>query len=168
MTARLVVGAIVVLGGALLISTPTTTGADQPVPQAWIETAPPATTPPTTSTTTTTVDLGFLNTPTTTTQPVPKPVPVRAEPTAAITDEAFFDCVRWRESRGDYTAVSPSGTFMGAYQIYQGGWDAVAASIGRDDLVGVAPHIAAPAEQDLVAQAMFDQYGSKPWGGYCG
>jgi hypothetical protein len=162
-TARLVVGAIVVLGGALFVSAPTTTGADQPVQQTWIETAPPSTTA---STTTTTVDLPFLNT-TTTTQLVPKPVPAHAEPSAAITDKVFFECIRWRESRGDYTVSDSTNTFHGAYQIYQGGWDAVAASIGRHDLVGVEPHVAAPEHQDLVAQAMFDQYGSKPWGGAC-
>lgn len=111
--------------------------------------------PPTTTSTTTTMS------PLPTTIPVPIVTPQAPAPTP------FFACVRWRESRGDYTVSDPTGTFHGAYQIYQGGWDAVAASIGRDDLVGVAPNVAAPAEQDLVAQAMFDQYGSKPWGGYC-
>ena len=67
--------------------------------------------------------------------------------------------MRQRESHGDYTAVDPSGTFMGAYQIYQGGWDAVARSIGRSDLVGVRPNRAAPADQDAIALAMLRQYG---------
>jgi hypothetical protein len=77
-------------------------------------------------------------------------------------------CVRWRESRNTYTAVDPTGRFMGAYQIYQGGWDAVARSIGRSDLVGVRPHTAAPADQDTIAINMLRQYGTSPWGGTCG
>jgi hypothetical protein len=77
-------------------------------------------------------------------------------------------CVRWRESRNTYTAVDPSGTYMGAYQIYQGGWDTIARSIGRSDLVGVRPNTASPADQDAVAIAMLRQYGTSPWGGTCG
>ena len=57
---------------------------------------------------------------------------------------------------------------MGAYQIYQGGWDAVAGSIGRSDLVGRKPNTAAPADQDTIALAMLRQYGRSPWGGACG
>ena len=87
-------------------------------------------------------------------------------PTAS--EASFLACVRQRESHGDYTAVDPSGTFMGAYQIYQGGWDAVARSIGRTDLVGVKPNRAAPADQDTIALAMLRQYGRAPWGGACG
>jgi len=113
-----------------------------------------------TSTTTTVVDLSFLNT--TTTQPV-----VSAPTNTSSNVETFFECVRWRESRGDYTAVNPTGTFMGAYQFYQGGWDTFAARIGRHDLVGVPPHHAQPADQDAVALAAYNELGSKPWGGAC-
>lgn len=89
-------------------------------------------------------------------------------PAPSQSDAEFLSCVRWRESRGDYTAVDPSGQFMGAYQIYQGGWDSVAAAIGRHDLVGVAPNHASPADQDLVAVAMLARSGRAPWGGSCG
>lgn len=115
--------------------------------------------PETTSTTTTTIDLSFLNTTTTTT-----PAPAVAQPQNVT---AFFECIRWRESRGNYAAVNPTGTFMGAYQIYQGGWDHYAALINRDDLVGVQPHTAAPTDQDSVALAMYNDLGAKPWGGAC-
>ena len=76
--------------------------------------------------------------------------------------------MRQRESRGDYTVVDPTGTYFGAYQIYQGGWDAVARSIGRTDLVGVRPNRAAPIDQDIIALNMLRQYGRSPWGGACG
>ena len=77
-------------------------------------------------------------------------------------------CLRWRESHNTYTAVDPSGSFMGAYQIYQGGWDSQARSMGRSDLVGVPPHKASPADQDALALAMLRQQGTSPWGGTCG
>lgn len=113
-----------------------------------------------TETTTTTVDLSWLNTTTTT-----KPAPVASVVPTDV--NAFFECVKWRESRGDYTAVDPSGTFRGAYQIYQGGWDTFAQRIDRPDLVGVQPDSASPADQDAIALAMFNELGSKPWNGAC-
>ena len=168
MIPRLALGLATLVGGALWVSAPAPSPAIGLTPPSRIETVASAPAP---STTSSTVDLAWMNTTTTT---VPVPAPVTAAPVATERksvsggNESFFECVRWRESRGDYTAVSASGTFMGAYQIYQGGWDSVAASIGRHDLVGVAPNVATPAEQDLIAQAMFDEYGSKPWGGACG
>ena len=111
-------------------------------------------------TTTTMPDLSFLNT-TTTTSVVSTP------PAAPQSTEAFCECIRWRESRGNYEAVNPTGTFMGAYQFYQGGWDAFAARFDRHDLVGVPPHQAAPADQDAVALAAYNELGSRPWGGAC-
>jgi hypothetical protein len=109
-------------------------------------------TPITEISTTTTVDHSPITVPVTT---VPDPT------------DAFFACVRHRESHGDYTAVDPSGTFRGAYQIYQGGWDSIANSIGRTDLVGIQPDAASVIDQDVIAYAMFDQLGSRPWGGAC-
>lgn len=114
----------------------------------------------TTSTTTTMPDLSFLNTTTTT-----KPEPVAS--VAPTNVDAFFECIRWRESRGNYGAVNSTGTFMGAYQFYQGGWNTFAARIDRHDLVGVPPHHASPADQDAVALAAYNELGSKPWNGAC-
>ena len=111
-------------------------------------------------TTTTTVDLSWMNTTTTT-----KPVPVAS--VAPTNVDAFFECIRWRESRGNYGAVNSTGTFMGAYQFYQGGWDTFAARIGRHDLVGVKPNHAVPADQDAVALAAYNELGAKPWNGAC-
>lgn len=130
----------------------------------------PTTVAPTTTTkapTTTAAPKVAAKAPVTTTTAAPAPAPAPAGLTPTPSEAAFLACVRQRESRGDYTAVDPSGTFMGAYQIYQGGWDAVARSIGRTDLVGVKPNRAAPADQDTIALAMLRQYGKTPWGGAC-
>jgi len=115
-----------------------------------------------TSTTTTMPDLSFLNTTTTTAAPR-----VSTPQAAPQSTEAFFECIRHRESRGNYQAVNSTGTFMGAYQFYQGGWDTFAARIDRHDLVGVPPHMALPADQDAVALAAYNELGSKPWNGAC-
>jgi hypothetical protein len=121
----------------------------------------------TTSTTAPRASQTVATTPPTTAAPVVSPPPTAAGGAVGWEIE-FMECVRWRESRNNYGAVDPSGQFMGAYQIYQGGWDAVARSIGRADLVGVPPHRAAPADQDTVAINMLRQYGTSPWGGTCG
>jgi hypothetical protein len=121
----------------------------------------------TTSTTASRASQTVATTPPTTAAPVVSPPPTAAGGAVGWEIE-FMECVRWRESRNNYGAVDPSGQFMGAYQIYQGGWDAVARSIGRTDLVGVPPHRAAPADQDTVAINMLRQYGTSPWGGTCG
>ena len=39
--------------------------------------------------------------------------------------------------------------------------------VGTSDLVGVDPAQAAPADQDAMAQALYAQQGSAPWGGAC-
>ena len=116
-------------------------------------------------TTTTTIDLSFLNTTTTTSPPATSATSSTSATSRSVDD--FFECIRWRESRGDYTAVNPTKTFMGAYQIYQGGWDTFAARIDRHDLIGVQPHTALPTDQDAVALAMYNELGAKPWGGAC-
>ena len=101
-------------------------------------------------------------TPTTT---VPRPVATAAP--VVQSDAEFLACVRRRESNNDYTASDPTGTFLGAYQIYQGGWDSIAARIGRNDLIGVAPNDASPSDQDIIAEAMLQVHGRSPWGSGC-
>lgn len=144
----------------------TTTVSTEAVAEATPTTQAAATSTTKAPVTTTTAPKVAAKAPTTTTAaPAPAPPPPGLTPTAS--EANFLACVRQRESHGDYTAVDPSGTFMGAYQIYQGGWDAVARSIGRTDLVGVKPNRAAPADQDTIALAMLRQYGKTPWGGAC-
>lgn len=95
------------------------------------------------------------------------PRPVETSPPVTQSDDAFLACVRNRESHNDYTASDSSGTFLGAYQIYQGGWDSVASRIGREDLVGIPPNQASPSDQDAIASAMLQFSGRAPWGGSC-
>ena len=80
----------------------------------------------------------------------------------------FLACVRQRESGGNYGVYNAGGSgAAGAYQFLQGTWNGIAASTGRTDLVGVDPAQASPADQDAMAQALYAQQGSAPWGGSC-
>jgi hypothetical protein len=80
----------------------------------------------------------------------------------------FLSCVRQRESGGNYGVYNAGGSgAAGAYQFLQGTWDGIAASVGRTDLIGVDPAQASPADQDAMAQALYAQQGSAPWGGGC-
>ncbi len=64
-----------------------------------------------------------------------------------------WQAVRECESRGDY-AINTGNGFYGAYQFTVSSWNWVTGRIGRQDLVGVRPDRAAPADQDTVAQAL--------------
>jgi hypothetical protein len=80
----------------------------------------------------------------------------------------FLSCVRNRESGGNYGVYNSGGSgAAGAYQFMPGTWNSTAASAGRGDLVGVDPAQASPADQDAMAQALYAQQGSAPWGGAC-
>jgi hypothetical protein len=106
----------------------------------------------------------------TTRPPTTRPPTTTAPPTTAspqITAASFLQCVRSRESGGNYQAVNPTSGTGGAYQFHQVTWDETAASIGRSDLVGTRPNQAAPATQDLVAYSLYQTVGAGPWGGWC-
>jgi hypothetical protein len=92
-----------------------------------------------------------------------------ADPVPSLADDPFLKCTRGHESdqAGGYQAVSPGGTYRGAYQFDQGTWNSAAELAGRPDLVGVDPATVAPDDQDLVAMALFHQRGGQPWGGRC-
>lgn len=79
----------------------------------------------------------------------------------------FRECTFAHESGGDYSIVSPDGVYHGAWQFLPGTWNAIAAGMGRSDLVGVLPSQAAPADQDAVAHELWLQRGNQPWGGRC-
>jgi hypothetical protein len=96
----------------------------------------------------------------------------RPRPSTVVTSSSypgdFLACVRQRESGGNYGIYNAGGSgAAGAYQFLPGTWNSIAASTGRGDLVGVDPAKASPADQDAMAQALYAQQGSAPWGGEC-
>jgi septal ring factor EnvC (AmiA/AmiB activator) len=99
--------------------------------------------------------------------PAPAPTPTRAPaPSGNSTDPAlnpFLQCVVQHESGGNYGAVSPSGTYMGAFQFSQPTWDEAAQAAGRPDLVGVPPNLASKADQDTMAVTLYSLDGQQPW-----
>lgn len=66
------------------------------------------------------------------------------------------------ESNGDYTAVSRSGAYRGAYQFSRRTWDNVAGTYAPMH-VGADPASAPPAVQDHMARALWSEQGSRPW-----
>jgi hypothetical protein len=100
----------------------------------------------------------------------PAPAPAYSSPAYSSSYPGdFLSCVRNRESGGDYHVYNQGGSgAAGAYQFLPGTWSSIAASVGRSDLVGIDPAQASPADQDAMAQALYAQQGSAPWGGYCG
>ncbi len=75
----------------------------------------------------------------------------------------FLQCVVQAESGGDYSAVSPDGLYMGAFQFAQPTWNTAALAAGRADLVGIPPNRASKADQDTVAVALYSLDGQQPW-----
>jgi hypothetical protein len=61
--------------------------------------------------------------------------------------------VRRCESHNNYSINTGNG-FYGAYQFTISTWNWVSNIIGRTDLDGVRPDLAAPSDQDIVAQAL--------------
>ena len=160
-------------------------GADETVPEAAEPTAvtspAPTTTVAKTRATTTTTD-GPATTTTTkpparvtsvvkatpAADPVTTKPPVTAPPVSVgPSDAAFLACIRMRESHNDYTAVSASGNYRGAYQFNQPAWDSTARHAGRPDLVGRLANTVAPADQDALALDLYHWQGATPWGGAC-
>jgi hypothetical protein len=92
-----------------------------------------------------------------------------ADAVPSIADDPFLKCTRGHESdmAGGYQAVSPGGMYRGAYQFDRGTWNSASQIAGRPDLVGADPATVAPADQDLVAMALFHVRGHSPWGGRC-
>lgn len=78
---------------------------------------------------------------------------VRGNPTAAET--AILAKIRRCESRGNYSIVSPSGRYRGAYQFDIPTWRSVG---GTGD-----PAAASPAEQDYRALLLLRARGTRPW-----
>lgn len=85
------------------------------------------------------------------------PVALASGPSA---DE--WAALRQCESGGDYSIVSSSGRYRGAYQFARSTWDSVA-EYHDPSLVGVDPAHASRADQDAMASALYDEQGAGPW-----
>ena len=83
-------------------------------------------------------------------------------PTAhVLTNEELYR-LRWCESRDDYTAISSSGTYRGAYQFSRSTWDSVARR-HYPWLVGTDPAAAEFYWQDAMTRALWSEAGRAPW-----
>jgi hypothetical protein len=117
---------------------------------------PPSTTSSTTSTTFVEIPTTVYVAPTTTEAPQTAPEPPRTAP------NAFLDCVKQRESGGNYGAYNPSGA-AGAYQMLLSTSNTVAVWMGRSDLVGMSANNWSPADQDAGALVLYEHMGTSPW-----
>lgn len=90
------------------------------------------------------------------------PVPV----VAPGPSEGQWAALRECEAGGDYSITNPSGKYRGAYQFDRSTWNSVAER-NAPDLVGVDPAAASPADQDVMALALYTERGARPWP-HCG
>ena len=81
---------------------------------------------------------------------------------AEVVSPARLAQLRSCESGGNYRAVSSSGRYRGAYQFDQGTWNSVA-SRHHPLLNGQDPAGAHPAQQDMMARALWSERGNSPW-----
>lgn len=81
---------------------------------------------------------------------------------AEVVSPGRLASLRACESGGNYRAVSSSGRYRGAYQFDQRTWNSVA-SRHHSLLVGLDPAAAHPAQQDLMARALWSERGNQPW-----
>jgi hypothetical protein len=108
-----------------------------------------------------------------TSQTAPSSTSAAGQGTAASTSPGdpalppFLQCVLRVESGGNYTAVSPGGTYMGGFQFSQPTWNEAAQLAGMPQLVDVPPNQATPAEQDDLAIALYQADGQQPWDDSC-
>jgi hypothetical protein len=79
----------------------------------------------------------------------------------------FKACTLEIESHGNYAAVSPGGTYRGAWQFDQRTWDGAVARAGHPEWSGRDPATAPPAVQDAAAHQLYRERGNQPWGGRC-
>ncbi len=98
-----------------------------------------------------------------------KPVVTAKKPAVSSSGglPAYLVCVRWRESRGDYTVVNKSSGAGGAFQFLPSTWRNTVRHAGRTDLLGILPQHASHADQDAMAIHLLGWQGTSPWGGHC-
>lgn len=96
----------------------------------------------------------------------PTTLPPYAPPAPDGPTEQQWNDLRRCESTNNYQAVSPSGTYRGAYQFSQATWDfisGISAHVEVHHLFGLDPISASPAEQDLMAQTLYNYWGRGQW-----
>lgn len=134
----------------------------QLVPNGCPEPARPAPTPTATPSPTPTATAAPTPAPTPTATPTPAPTPL-ADPTIPTgTTEEQWEQLRQCNSNGDYQHANPNGINFGAYEFRQTSWDDLARR-HYPQLVGVNPSDAAPADQDRMAYALYEERGWRPW-----
>jgi hypothetical protein len=79
----------------------------------------------------------------------------------------FKACTLQIESHGNYAAVSPGGTYRGAWQFDQSTWNGAVARAGYPQWSGRDPPTAPPAVQAAAAPQLYHERGNQPWGGRC-
>ncbi len=101
-------------------------------------------------------------------QPTPDPTTTATstpeDPPAipAGTTEEQWEQLRQCNANGNYQFSNPNGANFGAYQFRQSSWDDLARRHYLR-LVGVNPSDAAPADQDRMAYAFYEERGWAPW-----
>lgn len=83
--------------------------------------------------------------------------------------DCFLSCTRAHESdsAGGYGAVSPGGTYRGAYQFDAGTWRGAVSRAGHDEYADVPVDQVPPDVQDAAAIQLYGERGTAPWGGRC-
>ena len=104
--------------------------------------------------------------------PAPRPAYRTQAPSSGACSgdvDCFLACTRAHESdtSGGYGAVSPGGTYRGAYQFDQGTWDAAVAGAGYGQYAGVPADQVPPEVQDAAAAQLYSVSGNRPWNGRC-
>jgi hypothetical protein len=79
----------------------------------------------------------------------------------------FKPCTLEIESHGNYGAVSPGGTYRGAWQFDQSTWNGAVARAGYPEWSNRDPAQAPPHVQDAAARQLYAERGNQPWGGRC-
>ncbi len=106
--------------------------------------------------------------PVATTRPKIVPVPTSVKPNSTLihhNNSAFLECVKQRESRGQYAVVNGSSGAAGAYQLMPETARNTALHAGRGDLAGSPASSWSRADQDAMAQHLLQWQGKSPWAG---
>ena len=83
--------------------------------------------------------------------------------------DCYRECSIDHESRtaGEYGAVSPGGTYRGAFQFLASTWRSVAVNAGLGEWADVPVDEVPAWVQDAVARFLWEHSGTSPWGGRC-